>query len=1068
MFVANGTPLRAFFTVSLIWGLAACGGGGAESPVVDPFYPEASAEWTLVWSDEFDGDALDLGNWDIQTGDGSEYGLARWGNDELQWYTEDNLVVEDGLLRVEARSEQVVPGFPYTSGRIRTLGKLDFQYGRVEARIKSASGKGLWSAFWMLPSDDRFGGWASGGEIDIMEVVNAGTAEENYYASLHHGFAWPLNQTTTESIGVENPGDDFHIYAIEWTEDYIRWFVDDRNFMTVDADHWYSYYYGGTGIGYERGEGAAPFNREFHLLLNLAVGGNLPGNVGPGAIPSAMEVDYIRVYECAYNQSSGSGCNSEADRTVESPGAQQPYEIAFPLYTDGADSLTWVVGADTVTRELLVSSSWDNDGSLTFAEIETETDRGTVIEVVTSNSGNIAISAVDEEPTALFGFGNNPLYYQIHAGELKFDMYIDSAGTDVDSTIQVKMDSGDPALGYKELQVSELPLDQWFTMSVQINDLLSNSGRRRLDTSRVMNLFVLEPSARAHVMIDQVELACGHPSRRGCGIRPPGGDVDGSLVPVFTTDGNVGPLWDRGICGYDTLVNGDYCGDGNTTNLITWTVTDSGDPDIGAALNVNFANSGADGVLFIGSAGGVDLSDFVRGGKLLFDLRLPESTVASGMVYKVDCFYPCGTGDQQIDLSDYEANTWQTFEVPVAQLVGSGLDVTSVNAGIVLFPTWGNQQGLSFEVANVRYEAEGAGEPEIPAATVFADGEVGERWEDGIAAFDEALEYGECIDDGGASCPSIDWEIVEDDDRGPVLEVSHGAQFAGLFFKTSYGSDMSDYAEGALRFDIRVLDPGVNTSGFVMKVDCFYPCSSGDQPIGTVGLDGWYTVHVPVSQLVEGGLDVTLANTGLVIFPVYGETEGVVYQLDNVEWVADDTPPIQAQEQFVFVDGEVDSMWNIGIAGFDEAINYNSCVGANGAGCPNIGWDIVDDEERDDVLEITHGAQFAGLFFESSQGRDLTDFAAGYVSFDIKVIEEGANYSGFVMKADCFYPCSSGDQSIGNVGLEGWETVTVPVTQLAAGGLNLTRVNTGLTIFPVFGETDGVVYRLDDVKWVVE
>ena len=179
MFVANGTPLRAFLTGSLIWGLAACGGGGAESPVVDPFYPEVSAEWTLVWSDEFDGDALDLGNWDIQTGDGSEYGLARWGNDELQWYTEDNLVVEDGLLRVEARSEQVVPGFPYTSGRIRTLGKLDFQYGRVEARIKSASGKGLWSAFWMLPSDDRFGGWASGGEIDIMEVVNAGTAEEN-------------------------------------------------------------------------------------------------------------------------------------------------------------------------------------------------------------------------------------------------------------------------------------------------------------------------------------------------------------------------------------------------------------------------------------------------------------------------------------------------------------------------------------------------------------------------------------------------------------------------------------------------------------------------------------------------------------------------------------------------------------------------------------------------------------------------------------------------------------------------------------------------------------------------
>ena len=315
--------------------LSACGGGSADSPVIEPFYPEASAEWQLVWSDEFDGSALDSGNWEVQTGDGSQYGLTRWGNDELQWYTPDNLVVEDGILRVEARSEQVQAGFPYTSGRVRSLGKLDFQYGRVEARIRSASGKGLWSAFWMLPSDDRFGGWASGGEIDIMEVVNAGTADENYYASLHHGFAWPLNQTTTESIGIADPAGDFHIYSIEWTADYIRWFVDGRNFMTVNAEHWYSYYYAGEQAGYAAGEGTAPFDRPFHLLLNLAVGGNLPGQVNPGAVPSAMEVDYVRVYECAYGQASGAGCNSEADRTVESPGAQAPFMASFPLYTDG-------------------------------------------------------------------------------------------------------------------------------------------------------------------------------------------------------------------------------------------------------------------------------------------------------------------------------------------------------------------------------------------------------------------------------------------------------------------------------------------------------------------------------------------------------------------------------------------------------------------------------------------------------------------------------------------------------------------------------------------------------------
>ena len=131
------------------------------------------------------------------------------------------------------------------------------------------------------------------------------------------------------------------------------------------------------------------------------------------------------------------------------------------------------------------------------------------------------------------------------------------------------MESGFPALGFKDFPLASLPTDQWFTLSVQLNDLLENKGRRRLDTSRLSKLLVLEPTTSARMMVDNVELACGHPSRKGCGIRPPGGDVDGSLVPVLTSEGAVGPLWDRGICGYDTLVNGDYCGDGNTTNLVT-------------------------------------------------------------------------------------------------------------------------------------------------------------------------------------------------------------------------------------------------------------------------------------------------------------------------------------------------------------------------------------------------------------------------------------------------------------------------------------------------------------------
>ena len=166
-------------------------------------------------------------------------------------------------------------------------------------------------------------------------------------------------------------------------------------------------------------------------------------------------------------------------------------------------------------------------------------------------------------------------------------------------------------------------------------------------------------------------------------------------------------LWDRGACGYDTTVNGDYCDDGNTANHITWTVTDSGDPDVGSALLVNFGTNGANGVFFVGSAGGVDISEFEAEGKLVFDLNIPAATVAAGMVYKVDCFYPCGTGDQVLDLTGYEPGTWKTFEIPIADLKAAGLDLTKVNTGVVFFPTWGNQHGLFFQVANVRYEIPG-------------------------------------------------------------------------------------------------------------------------------------------------------------------------------------------------------------------------------------------------------------------------------------------------------------------------------------------------------------------------
>jgi beta-glucanase (GH16 family) len=213
-------PIAGGIAMALLGG---CGGGETKtSAVVEPFYPEPQEEWRLVWSDEFDGTEVDTSKWGFQLGDGSSEGLTQWGNGELQWYTAENATVADGNLVISARAEvPAVDGaenFNYTSARLRTLGKYDFKYGRVEARIKAPEGQGLWSAFWMLPSDSTYGTWASSGEIDIIEAVNQGTANSLTAGTVHHGFQWPLNQLNNAELDVDM-SDGFHVVAVEWEED---------------------------------------------------------------------------------------------------------------------------------------------------------------------------------------------------------------------------------------------------------------------------------------------------------------------------------------------------------------------------------------------------------------------------------------------------------------------------------------------------------------------------------------------------------------------------------------------------------------------------------------------------------------------------------------------------------------------------------------------------------------------------------------------------------------------------------------------------------------------------------
>jgi len=280
----------------------------------------AGQNWQLVWSDEFDGDTLNTEKWSYQTGTGSEYGLDRWGNNELQYYQEENVTVGDGLMTITAKRENV-EGSQFTSGRIRTIDMGDWTYGRFEFRAKMPVGKGLWAAIWMLPTDSNYGGWAASGEIDIMEYLGDDTTK--VHGTIHYGGQWPNNQHR----GTDYDTDDtafhrsFHTFALEWEEGMLRWYVDGELFQNLGTGMWYS----------DGGVFPAPFNKRFHLLINLAVGGNWPGNPdGSTVFPQEMVLDYVRVY-----QDGGNSVGAESSEVMLEQNHPNPFDdyssISFSL-----------------------------------------------------------------------------------------------------------------------------------------------------------------------------------------------------------------------------------------------------------------------------------------------------------------------------------------------------------------------------------------------------------------------------------------------------------------------------------------------------------------------------------------------------------------------------------------------------------------------------------------------------------------------------------------------------------------------------------------------------------------
>ncbi len=274
---------KAYLSIALL--LVVCCSSASTTELPD------NSSWQLVWSDEFDYQgAPDNSKWTFAT-DGNAW---EWGNNEDQFYTNrtKNAFVEDGLLHICAFKEdwtEPVSGVDklkkYTSARLVTKDKAEWKYAKVAVRAKLPMGLGTWPAIWMLPSKSPYGGWPICGEIDIME--NVGYDPDTILATLH---TERYNHKTGEGIGsklnISNSDTDFHDYVLEWQEDEIKIFVDDQLYFTYhkpqDADYkvW-------------------PFDQEFHLLLNLAIGGGWAGAQGidDSLFPHTFLIDYVRVYQ---------------------------------------------------------------------------------------------------------------------------------------------------------------------------------------------------------------------------------------------------------------------------------------------------------------------------------------------------------------------------------------------------------------------------------------------------------------------------------------------------------------------------------------------------------------------------------------------------------------------------------------------------------------------------------------------------------------------------------------------------------------------------------------------------
>lgn len=650
-------------------GLISCGGsdGGGKknssssvssssAPVVSSSSSSSSAGpvWELVWSDEFNGTSIDTSKW------GYEKNCWGGGNNEQQCYTDraENSFVADGVLNIVAKREDFTGSdspegdspatktLPYTSARLRTKNIQEWTFGRFEIRAKLPQGQGTWPAIWMLPTNSPYGTWASSGEIDIMEAVNLKTVtganppEARVHGTLHYGRNWPGNVSAGAEYTLPNnanPADDFHTYALEWEDGEIRWYVDDVHFATQRDTSWYSQFVQDGTL--KDAPVGAPFDSlsKYHLLLNLAVGGNWAGNVNNTGVdasvfPQTMLVDYVRIYQCSASPSTGKGCATVGENAEVVTGPQRPVigDVELP------GPPLFVMYDNSVATGLQVDS-YNPDGVVSYSEVD-EAGHGKVFNVVkTGGNGNVYFK-VAGDPTDMRNWATT--------SELVFDVKVNSKADG--AKLLVKIDSGWPNVSDMEVPVAADGV--WKEVRVTLADLLDNgnslaAGKATL--ASIVNTFVIDSNAAINVSFDNVRIE-GEASS---------GVDEFAPLPLFT-------MYDNSIASGLKIQN--YNPSGHIT-------TSEVDED-GHGKVFKVVKTGADGnAFFTVDNGPASLSHWSAKGELVFDYKVNSKADGTAVLIKMDSGWP-NVSDVTLPLP--AIGTWSEFRIGVADLIDNGNSIS--------------------------------------------------------------------------------------------------------------------------------------------------------------------------------------------------------------------------------------------------------------------------------------------------------------------------------------------------------------------------------------------------------